>query len=237
MLLAHDCYRDIEHPHKKIALDLASQRGHLEVVRYFLEVGAGTKSQNLLHLSCNTDYLNLPLIKYLVEEVHYSVCSKDHLERTPIFGACADSHLEIMEYLVEKGADPHETDIKGCGLLHIACEKIQIEVIRILLSKKFSLDPNEESDLGDTPLHVLMSQARYNHSQAPTFDDSHYYGVREAAELLLKHGADPTRCNKAGKQAIDVLNAESIPSFLVPKAFQKLYNYMKKVTEDHSKFE
>ena len=188
----------------------ACRCGHLELVKYLMEVGADTGAEDLLHQACNTGYYNLTLIEYLAEENPMSIQYKDAQGRTPIFNVCANSHLSILKYLIEEGADPQVRDIRGQGLLHVACKNVQIEVIEALLST-FALDPNVEDNGGNTSLHALAKGAK-------TFcrNDNNRDGetdLIEATKLLLRYKANPTKRNTSEKQPIDFLSVKLMPRF------------------------
>jgi ankyrin repeat protein len=47
----------------------------------------------------------LPAVRYLVEELGADVNARDHEGFTPVHHAAARGDVELIEYLVEKGAD------------------------------------------------------------------------------------------------------------------------------------
>lgn len=105
--------------------------------------------------------------------------------------------LEIVQMLVEAGADPNATDSAGQTPLHFECwgpgggrpEFISgTQIIRLLLEA--GADPDADSEFG-TPL-VIMASHRYPDT------------VIEAVRLLLDAGADP---NLAAKEGTPLLRA------------------------------
>ncbi|WP_108063184.1 ankyrin repeat domain-containing protein [Poseidonibacter lekithochrous] len=56
---------------------------------------------------------NLALIKYLIEENQIDIETKDNLNCTPLIYAALYKKTEIIEYLIEKGADLNCTDSMG----------------------------------------------------------------------------------------------------------------------------
>ncbi len=92
--------------------------------------------------------------------------------RTSLYGASLTGHLEIVEWLLSRGANPNvREDGEGCISLHLAACYGHVEVCRLLL--QYKADNNPQGNNGGTPLH-LASEA----------------GHADVALLLLEHGAD-----------------------------------------------
>jgi cytohesin len=104
--------------------------------------------------------------------------------RTPLREAAAWGHPEVVEFLLEHGADPNIQDNNGGTPLHVAAWNGHREVVELLL--EHGANPNVQDDDGDTPLHLA---AKNNY--------------REVVELLLEHGADPNIRNNEGDTPLD----------------------------------
>ena len=91
----------------------------------------------VLYLACIKGALNC--VRFLVEQKRMNVdglINREQQTLPPLFGAAGKGHVQIVEYLLLKGADPHilcETHL-GLSPLHIACEKNHLEIVRTLLS-------------------------------------------------------------------------------------------------------
>ena len=80
---------------------MASENGHLEVVKYLVENGADFRvldNRAVRHASVNG---HIEVVKYLVEKGADFRARDNHA----VTAASANGHLEVVKYLVEKGAD------------------------------------------------------------------------------------------------------------------------------------
>ncbi|WCR53682.1 MAG: Protein PhlB [Wolbachia endosymbiont of Ctenocephalides orientis wCori] len=68
-----------------------------------------------------------------------------------VLHSVADHYPEVVQMLLEKGADPNIQDNEGKTSLHYATEFNCPENMKVLL--KFGANPNEKDEIGNTPLH------------------------------------------------------------------------------------
>ena len=122
--------------------------------------------------------------------------AKDNDEFTPLILAINDSVLpseidgdakvarggreDVVELLLQHGANPNLPDAAGNTALHHAAQEDRRVILRLLLENKG--DPNYKNDEGATPLHTAI--------QSPSL---------RAAELLLKTGANPNAVDNKGQ--------------------------------------
>ena len=111
---------------------------------------------------------------------------------------------EIVEILLDHGADPNVQDNNSCTPLHIAVLNESVEIVRCLLDRNVDLEIRD--DIGETPLLTaarsgsdkitrLLLGAKVNPS---TLNDvgrtplhiAAMYGFREIADMLLAYGSD-----------------------------------------------
>lgn len=89
-----------------------------------------------------------------------NLARQDDLAYTPLICAARDgngSNLEMVEFLIEKGADVEKGDSReGTPLLH-ACIAAYPDVLKLLIAKGAKVDCIDES--GQTPLHYLCKFA------------------------------------------------------------------------------
>ncbi|KAF7106414.1 hypothetical protein CFC21_107148 [Triticum aestivum] len=78
--------------------------------------------------------------------------------------------VQVMRYLLDRGAYPAVHDDNGSTPLHYAAEEGHCEAVRLLLSKGVPVDP---VDHRGAPLHLAVAKDRV-----------------EVVKLLLEHGAD-----------------------------------------------
>jgi len=101
--------------HSWTPLMIASQVGHLEIIKYLVEKGANVNAKNDNdHTSLIfATYFNRPeIIKYLVTK-GASVNDQDINGKTPLMYASKDGNLPIVRYLVLNGADINITASDG----------------------------------------------------------------------------------------------------------------------------
>jgi ankyrin repeat protein len=112
-------------------------------------------------------------IKHLLQECKDDLNGKDSLGRTALGAACEFSKLDIVQLLLEAGANTASTDIMGRTPLHIALTRKQSQVVKLLLGK--GADINVTDNNGWAPLNIAS-----------------WIGNVEVVKLLLEKGADIT---------------------------------------------
>ena len=73
-------------------------------------------------------------------------------EKAPLHYACERGHLQIVEYLISKGANVEAKDKDGKYAIHFACMKGHLPIVKYLISTDASVDPKEKWER--TPLHL-----------------------------------------------------------------------------------
>jgi len=97
-------------------------------------------------------------------------------KRTPLFSAYDGCHLEVMQLLLERGANVNMIcSLSGSStrLVHRASLHGNVEALHLLLGHKHKADVNARGKGNCTPLHCASLR-----------------GHGDAVELLLGHGAD-----------------------------------------------
>lgn len=84
----------------------------------------------------------------------------------------ACGNVEMMQSLIEAGADVSYVSVFGASALHRAARRGHVAAIELLL--KYGADPNITTGSGETPLY-----------------EAAYAGKTAAVALLLKAGANP----------------------------------------------
>ena len=108
VLLEHGADASSRDDNSQTPLHNASQQGHLEVVQVLLEHGADVNSrddnnQTPLHLASRAGYLEL--VRPLVERgAAASIHVRNNKGRTPFQEASAEEHHDVMQLLLEHGA-------------------------------------------------------------------------------------------------------------------------------------
>ena len=105
---------------------------------------------------------------------------KNENGKTPMHFAAESGSVELIRFLLDKGAAVNAKNIASEIPLHYAAGWCHLEAVKLLLDRK--ADVSIRSNEGDTPLHYLR-----------------FVGLREVAELLLDNGADINARNNAGE--------------------------------------
>ncbi len=111
----------------------------------------------------------------------------DGAERTPLQYATNEGHLDIIQALLESGADVNKGRIDtGATPLLGAAQRGHLEVTKLLI--EFGANINQATtDLGITPLYGAAQR-----------------GHLELVKLLVEHNANLNVKSKAGKTALDI---------------------------------
>ena len=118
--------------------------------------------------------------------------------------AGSNSNPEVINVLIERGADPNAQDRHGNTSLHLAARLSENpEIIGALLEAGADLDAPEPAR-GRTPLHLAADS---------NFDP-------KIVSYLLEAGANPKAQDKDGKTPLDL--AEDNPGLMGTTAYRKL---------------
>ncbi|CAB0041466.1 unnamed protein product [Trichogramma brassicae] len=103
---------------------------------------------------------------------------------------------KIVESLLQNGADLNFANVNGLTVLHIFCKDSTCHHLVDVLFKisdnhHQTLQINARSDLGNTPLHLALQSATQ--------------GAKNAAEFLLRKGADPNLANQEESTPLHVI--------------------------------
>jgi len=116
---------------------------------------------------------DLVKVKALVEKDPELVKARDEEESTPLHGAAAAGHLDIVEYLLSKGADIDARNNANQNPLFYAAYNGKAAIVNLLLDK--GADFKDRDRYGRTVLHYPVRE-----------------GHKDAAEILVNKGMDIT---------------------------------------------
>lgn len=131
---------------------------------------------------------------------------------TPLYSAVSNNNKEIVQMLLEAGADSNQKAQGKYYPLIRACDKYRpnLEIINLLF--EYGADPNIQDNDGNTPLHIAVENASseiiellISKGADPNIQDNigntplHIPANYKIQELLIKHGADETIKNNQGK--------------------------------------
>ena len=171
-------------------------------------------SRMTLSLDTKLQYLQLFLS---TPGINPEVLNNEHLTpfeatdkdgNTLLHNACAEGKSQMVQLLIENGADVLRPDRHGNAPTHIACMNFRLDILRILLTCKHC-DPNQQNEDGDTALHIVCRMKIGNEL--------------EYLKLLLSvPGINPDVANHAGYTVIEVAGTnyaiiDALEKFLMHK--------------------
>ena len=181
--------KELSSIHKKIKLESHKLPAHLE-----------NKRDHDFGVLCSQG--NLDDIKILVEQPHIDI---NYSDGYPLWIAIDNGHINVVEFLLEKGADPSLVD--NCAL-NCAVWNKSIDIVKMLLSHP-KVDPNVKCN-GVYPIEVACDKNNYDMASILLQDSrmavvgknnirlmiAAQEGESEVVKLLLKdHDVDPSSLN------------------------------------------
>jgi ankyrin repeat protein len=167
------------------ALHVASDAGHLKIVRLLLQHGVSVDVRGMWDqtpLQFASDAGRLDVVKLLLGH-RADANSEDESRWTPLFHAISKGHLNVVRTLLEHGAHVNIQDSTGGRTpLHVALLRDKPhsnEIVRLLL--EHDANPNACDNAHQTPLHLLTPSKR------------------ELVAVLRKYGADVGVKDKNGR--------------------------------------
>uniref|UniRef100_A0A674E9X1 Poly [ADP-ribose] polymerase n=1 Tax=Salmo trutta TaxID=8032 RepID=A0A674E9X1_SALTR len=129
-------------------------------------------------------------VKRLVDTVNVNAKDMAGRKSTPLHFAAGFGRKDVVEHLLQTGANVHACDDGGLIPLHNACSFGHAEVVSLLLCQ--GADPNARDNWNYTPLHEAAIK-----------------GKIDVCIVLLQHGADPNIRNTDGKSALDLADSSA----------------------------
>uniref|UniRef100_A0A8C2XJK5 Poly [ADP-ribose] polymerase n=1 Tax=Cyclopterus lumpus TaxID=8103 RepID=A0A8C2XJK5_CYCLU len=150
--------------------------------QHMLTSGIGGAFRELFEACRNGD---VSRVKRLVDSVNVNAKDMAGRKSTPLHFAAGFGRKDVVEHLLQTGANVHARDDGGLIPLHNACSFGHAEVVSLLLCQ--GADPNARDNWNYTPLHEAAIK-----------------GKIDVCIVLLQHGADPNIRNTDGKSALDL---------------------------------
>ncbi|KAE9099934.1 hypothetical protein PF010_g15006 [Phytophthora fragariae] len=201
-------------------LSAAAYYGHLEVMKWFVENGAQVNQsddEGSPALMSAAGRGHFAAVQWLVEQgAHFN---EDGEGDAPLHGAATFGSLDIVKYLVKKGARVDGKNEGGKSALHYAAGAAEecVELVQFLLDN--GLNPSDTDELGRTALYYastaqnfgvveVLLKSGFQVNRPPEADLSRAYleaakGDRlSLVEHLVEYGVDVHYTNFQGRNAL-----------------------------------
>ncbi|XP_073442034.1 poly [ADP-ribose] polymerase tankyrase-2 isoform X1 [Dendrobates tinctorius] len=149
--------------------------------------GSGEPARELFEACRNGD---VERVRKLVASDNVNGRDTAGRKSTPLHFAAGFGRKDVVEYLLQSGANVHARDDGGLIPLHNACSFGHAEVVNLLL--RHGADPNARDNWNYTPLHEAAIK-----------------GKIDVCIVLLQHGADPTIRNTDSRTALDLSDSSA----------------------------
>ena len=195
------------------ALFAATQANFPGIVEVLARRGADVKltlfdgTPPLCYAACKG---NIEVLKRLLQAPGVQVDQLSQSQATALFYAAEQGHKQVVELLLENGADPDIADKNQVGPLHIACLHGQTEIVELLLNTGADMESRTEQKHTcfeiarirghQVIMRLIEGRMRDKHVEQPSIEElSPCLRPAEPAPLLTTAGAGSA---KAGGQAL-----------------------------------
>jgi ankyrin repeat protein len=162
---------------------------------------------------------DLAKVRALVEGDPALVKARDENGRMPLHWAARGGHLDVLRYIVEKGADLNALDNNGVAPLHTLAGSGQTEAARLLIEKGADIDI--KNPVKQTPLNLAAEygqeemvkllienganiENKHAYGRTPLVGAAREHGNINVIRMLLDAGADVNSSDKWGETALDL---------------------------------
>ena len=170
----------------------------LEIVRLLLSAGAdinarGPEDRTALIYAIQAEQPEMAL--FLLEQEDVDLEARESHGSTPLVEAVVSRQLQVVEVLLERGADLNGPGPVGRTALHCVAPQLDVEMLKWLLRR--GADPDARDDDGWIPLHWAAISTE-------SLDSDEVWDVQSALHLLLESRDDMNAANNAGQTPLHV---------------------------------
>ncbi|XP_078261911.1 ankyrin repeat and SOCS box protein 3 [Rhinoraja longicauda] len=187
------------------ALHLAAKHGHLKIAKILLQAGANPNAvtnENVTPLFLAAEKGHIAIIRTLLKNEARINGAHSACLWSVVHQAAYQGHLDVLKFLLEKGADKESKDDYGITPLFLAAQYGKLESLRTLI--QYGSNVNCQAYDKATPLFIAAQE-----------------GHVECVEVLLSHGVNANLyCNEDDWQlpihAAAQMGRVKVLEFLIP---------------------
>ena len=208
---------DLKSGDGRFLVHLASLLGALDVVKLLVRVGAGvcvTDNGGSTCLILASYSGHIETVRYLVGLPEVDVNHRDSDDYTALHCAMEEKHTDVVQLLIDAGADIETKDNDGRSPLHCACDSGALDIVKMLVEAGAGV--RDTDNVGST---CLTLAAEYGHTETvrylvglPEVDVNHRDSDNDTAlhlarkenhtgiaQVLIAAGADMDTENTDGR--------------------------------------
>ncbi|XP_067668066.1 serine/threonine-protein phosphatase 6 regulatory ankyrin repeat subunit A-like [Haliotis asinina] len=153
---------------------LAAKEGHKQIFHLLKEkcdlTLVSNHGDNLLHLACLGG--SIAITRYILSKGIADINGRGRYGRTPLMKAAWGGNVEVFKEISRRGGDESLLDDHGSNVLHIACHRDNVAMVKYLISENIA-GINSRGKMGRTP--VMLAAAN---------------GQKKVFRLLVDEGVD-----------------------------------------------
>ncbi|XP_067648871.1 ankyrin repeat domain-containing protein 50-like [Haliotis asinina] len=137
---------------------------HSDVFKFLMRNGADVSQVDdygcsVLHLSCRGREMDV--VKYLLSQSSIDINKKGDKGMTPVMVAVICRYRDVLEFLMQNGADVSQVDDSGHNILHLASQSGRVEMVNYILSQN-RVDIKARDNGGKTAAMIAKSRGKLN---------------------------------------------------------------------------
>jgi len=206
------------HGFEKNAGDELPDEIRMMIGKYYISAMEAIKTENGQALFAAIRNHNIKKAMELVKKPFIYTNIQDEYGDTALIVATRNAHKEIIQPLLQKGANPNLQGNDRWTALHDAVNRNKIDMVEMLLQNH--ANPNLQNNRGWTALHLAVNQNKIdvvkvllqNYANPNLQDNDGWAALHLAvnqnkidiAEMLFQKGANPNLQNRIGDTALDL---------------------------------